>query len=354
MFASMFGLRLSPVVPIVALLTTTLALTAVGCRGGCARRAADGSPPGVLAMFPPETRMVLAIDFRKVRDSGLWRELFSLAGQDPEDRRLIETFTKRTGLDPFQQIHRVYAAFPEEARRDGAFALYFEGQGFDEQRLLAYAREEARTRGHTIVSRLHAGRTLWVAPRAAAAPGQPPASASEVGGFFLDDSRFVLAGGGWAQRMLDLGRSSGAPAASAAGNTSLLHLAERIGPGRAFWLAAIVPEGTRQRLIADARFGVQASVMRFAMGADLSPGIAGELHAELSNADDARVMAGRVTSFVREAKKSPQALLLGAGPYLDAVRADASGSTATVKIHLDEPLTRELVTRLGGFLRSRR
>jgi hypothetical protein len=353
MFASMFGRRLFPVVLIAVFITTTTTLTTGGCRGGCARRAPDGSPPGVLAMFPPETRMVLAIDFRKVRDSGLWRELFSLAGQDPEDQRLIESFSKRTGLDPFRQIHRVYAAFPEEARRDGAFALYFEGEGFDEQRLLAYARDEARQRGHTIVSRSHAGRILWVAPRAAAGPGQSPGNASEVGAFFLDGSRFVLAGGGWAERMLDLLRPGASPAASAAGNATLLHLAERMGAGRAFWLAAIVPEGTRQRLIADPRFGVQASVMRFAAGADLSPGIAGELHAELSNAADARAMAGRVTSFVREAKKSPQALLLGAGPYLDVVRAEAAGSTATVKIRLDEPLTRELVNRLSGFLRTR-
>jgi hypothetical protein len=345
----MSWLRCSPVLFIGVLLT----ITTSACRGGCGRRATEGTPPGVLGMFPPETRMVLAVDFRKIRDSGLWRELGALAGQDPEDKRLIEAFTRRTGLDPFRQVHRVYAAFPEEARRDGAFALYFEGEGFDQERLLTYAREEARQRGHALVSRQHAGRTLWVAPRGAADPAQQAAGSSEVAGFFLDGSRFVLAGGGWAERMIDL-QARGSPATSAAGHASLLHLAERIGPGRAFWLAAIVPEGTRKRLMADARFGVQASVMRFAAGADLSPGIVGELHAELSNPEDARMMAGRVATFVREAKKSPQALLLGAGPYLDAVRADSAGSSATVKLRLDEPLTRELVNRLSGFLRTRR
>ena len=127
------------------------------------------------------------------------------------------------------------AAFPDDARQAGAFAVLFEGEALDEKRLLTYARDQARLRGGSIEQRPHGKRTLWTGQRAA---GQP-----ELSGFFLDRRRFVLGGGGWAEKVADL--ADGVSQASAAGNPTLVRLAERVGSGRAIWLAAIVPEGTR-------------------------------------------------------------------------------------------------------------
>ena len=331
-------------------LTTTTCRGGSGCRGGASDRE---TAPTALALFPAETRIVLSADFRSLRGSPLWQELSGVAGQDPEDKRLIAAFTERTGLDPFRQVHGLVAAFPEEARRDGAFALYFVGDGFDEKRLATYARDEARLRGQSVVQKLHRGQTLWTAGRA---DGSPAAGEPGVGGFFLDQRRFVLAGGGWAERMIDLRvKAPGADSsASAAGNASLVELAERVGRRRAVWLAAIVPEATRRQLLADPRFGVQASVMRFAGSLDLAPALEGELHADLSNAEHASAMAQRISAFLAAARKSPQALLLGAGPYLDGVSAESKGAAVLVRLRLDEARTRELAARLASFLRLRR
>ena len=312
-------------------------LTMAGCRGGCAGPGArTATPAGALSLLPAETQIVVSFDFRKIRTTPVWQQLSQLAADDPADRKIVEELTARTGLDPFRHIHRVIAAFPDDARQAGAFAVLFEGEALDEKRLLTYARDQARLRGGSIEQKPHGKRTLWVGQQAG---GQP-----ELAGFFLDRHRFVLGGGGWAEKVAEL--ADGVSQASAAGNTSLVHLAERVGSGRAIWLAAIVPPATRQRLMADPRFGVQASVMRLGLGADLAPGLSAELTAELSNQDDARALVSRMTEFLVAAKRSPKALLLGAGPYLDGIRADASGPTVRVRAAIDQAQTAELMRRL--------
>jgi hypothetical protein len=163
----------------------------------------------------------------------------------------------------------------------------------------------------------------------------------------------VLGAGGWAEKVLDL--VDGAPgAASAEGNATLARLGDRIGPGRSFWLLANVPEATRKALLNDPRMGVQASVLRLAVGADLGPGLAGELVAELSNAADAQALAAKVETFLKEARRSPQALLVGAGPYLDAVSTEVQGPTVRVRVALTPVQTEDLVARLVGLLRLAR
>jgi hypothetical protein len=286
---------------------------------------------------------VLAVDFRRVRESPLMQRLSALAADDPEDQRIIHGFTARTGLDPFKHIDRLVAAFPEEARRDGAFGLLFEGDHFDQQRLLDYARDEARQRGRSLGSRARGKLTLW---SSGADPG-------DVAGFFLDRRRFVLGGGGWGERMADLAGGTATPGTSAAANQALVALAERVGRDRAVWLAAVVPQATRARLQADPRFGVQASVMRLGAGMDLAPGLRGKLSAELNNAADARALAARADEFLRAARKSPRALLLGAGPYLDAIRVVADGAEVVVTVELDQAQTAELASRLEALARQK-
>lgn len=311
------------------------------CRGGCAGSGPRlDKPQGALALFPAETRIVLSIDFRKIRATPLWKQLAALAGDDPQDRRIIDELTARTGLDPFTHVHRLVAAFPDEARKDGAFAVLFEGEGFDEKRLLTYVRDQAKLRGQNVEQRPRGKRVVL------SSTGESPLS-----GVFLDRGRFVLGGGGWAERVVDLVDGAAAPDPSAANNPILARLADRVGAGRALWAAAIVPEPTRAALMADPRFGAQASVMRLGAGADLGPGLSGELVAELSNPDDAQVLVGRMNEFLMAAKRSPKALLLGAGPYLDGVAVAADGPQARVKVNIDQAQTAELIRRLQALVR---
>jgi hypothetical protein len=326
-----------------AVLTAVCLITTAGCRGGCLREDGGATGRGVLARFPAETQVVVSLDFERIRQTALWKRLSALAAEDPGDKKLIEEFTTRTGLDPFRQLHRLVAAFPEEARGSGAFGIVIEGEDLDEKRLLTYARDQAKLRGAELQPKQHAGYTLWHT-------GAPDGTA----GFFLDRRRFVLGGGGWAEKMADLARAGGSSSGSAQSNPTLLRLVDRLGVRRAIWMAALVPDQTRRNLQADPRFGVQASVMRFGAGLDLGPGLRGQVDAELSNAADARALVDKFDTFLRAARKSPQALLIGAGPYLDGITSKADGPRALIGLELSETQTLELVNRAVGLLRLQR
>ena len=318
------------------------------CKGGCGARLGREDPTGRLAtQLPAQTEVVLSLDFERARKSALWKVLSELADTAAvnEDGALVAELTRKTGLRPFEDVHRVVAAFPEEARQTGTFALVFETESLEPERLVSYAKEEAKARGSELVSRRHAGFTLWSSQK----PGGPA-------GFFDGKERVVLAGGGWAEAMAELSAAGqNAPAGkNTRGNEALWSLVRRLGTAHTVWLAALVPSATRKRLMADPRFGAQASVMRFGFTADLHPGLDLRLLAELSNAEDARVLVGKVQTFLAAASKSPEVLLLGLGPALDGVSAKAEGPRARIEVELDEGQTRDLLLRLQAFVGLRR
>jgi hypothetical protein len=325
-----------------ALVLTALAV-AIGasCRGGGCGERRDVPPTSVgpIALLPAEAQVLVSIDFAKIRGTPLWQRLSALAEANADDKRRLAELSARTGLDPFRHVHRIVAAFPEEARLGGGYAVVVEGEGFDEKRLVAFARDEAKREGGEIRPRTHRGRTLW----GTAVPKAPA-------GVFLGPGRFALGAGGWAERIVDL--AGGAPgAAGLRKDLPLVRIGERVGGGRAFWFSALVPESTRKRLLADPKYDVQASVTKLAGGGDLGPGLVFDVVAELTNATDAQALVAKVQAFVRGAKQSPQALLLGLGPYLDAVTAQADGPTVRLEVALSAGQTEDLVTRLSGLVK---
>jgi hypothetical protein len=324
----------------------TILLSVVICLAGCRRSA---RPPTdetgrTLAVLPADTRVLAVVDLARVRAAPLWARLAALAEDDPADRTRIQGLTARTGLDPLRQIQRVWAAFPDSARERGQFALVVEGQGFDERRLVAYAREEGAARGVRIEPTTRGGRTLWT--------GRGPA---RTAGFFDGPGRFVLGGGGWGELLADLAApAGGAPRPPSAAGGELAHLCDRVPRGRALWFAALVPLDVRRMLMDDPGHDSAASVTRLAASADLAPGLSAEVVADLSNAADARVLVTRIQASVREAKRNAKALMLGLAPYLDAVTAEADGPTLRLKLTLGEAQTRDLVDRLMGLVRAAR
>jgi hypothetical protein len=303
---------------------------ATGCRGGCRRTAGPESP---LAQLPRGATFVASVDLARVRATALWSRISAQAEESPEDRKSLQRLTERTGLDPLRQIHRIVAAFPDNARGSGQFALVIDGQGFDEQRLVAYAREQ----GGKIETRVRGRHTLY--------------ASGNTAGFFLGRTRFVLGAGGWAEAMADLADGG---TGSAADNTELLHLVERVDRGRALWFAALLPPDLRKSLIADPRLESAGSMARLAVAVDLGPGLNADLVADLSNAADAEAMVGHIQTTVRESKRNAKMLMMGLGPYLDALQARADGPTVRVSLALAEGQVKDLIDRLGGLMRLAR
>ena len=314
--------------PIVApARAAALLLVLVAGGSGCRRARA---PDSLLSRLPRATTFVASVDLARVRATPLWSRISAQAEESPEDKKSLQKLTERTGLDPLRQIHRIVAAFPDNARSSGQFALVIDGEGFDEQRLVAYAREQ----GAKLEARPRGRRTLWVSGNTA--------------GFFLGPTRFVLGASGWAEAMADLADGG---RGSAEDNAELARLVERVDRGRALWFAALVPSDLRQALIADPKQRSAGSVARLAAAADLGPGLNADLVADLSNAADAQVLVARIQSTVRESKRNAKMLMMGLGPYLDALDARADGPTLRVSLVLAEGQAKDLIDRLAGLAR---
>ncbi len=307
------------------LLIAVALATVASCRGGCQKttdRAA--TVEGRLALFPAATQVVVAVDAAKLRASPAAAKLAALGTQAPEDKKLLDTFTSRTGLDPMRQIASITLAFPEEARAHGEFGLLLRAEKLDEARLIAYVRDELQKSGDDLVATPHGKYVLWSTKR------EP-----SVAGFFVDGQTFALGAGGWAPRMADLAETA-RPGDSAATNVDLTHLVERAAGAHAIWAAAIVPETARRNLAADPRFAPAASVITLSVGVDFGKGLDAIVVATLATPADARMLATQATDALRDAKRNAQVLMLGLGPYLDGVTARANDKTFELKAGLGE------------------
>jgi hypothetical protein len=323
-----------------------LVLAGQGCRGGCSSFSvpAPGSASPAertLAWFPAETRIVIALDFARLRAAPLWSALGTLATADPADRQKIQELARRTGFDPLTQVDSLVVAFPEEARAQGGMGVILRGRGLDEGRLMAYVREQVSDQGDDVFSFRRAGRTLWATRR-------EPTTA----GFFVGDGTIVFGAGGWAEKMAELSAAQAPPQATRGANTNvpLVHLVERAGPARALWAAAIVPAATRAALAADPRVPAAASVERMALGVDVGSGVDVRLISDVATHAEAEEMTRQVGAALLAAKRSPQVMLLGLAPYLDGISAQSSGVSCEVTVHLSPQQTTDAIERLRAFL----
>jgi hypothetical protein len=314
-------------------------VVAASCRGGC-RRGEDraATVAGRLALFPATTRIVAAIDVAQLRASPAAAKLAAAAQQNPADEQEIEAFARRTGFDPLRQLVSVTVAFPEEARAHGEFGLVLRADRLDEVRLVAYARDQLQKTGDDLVATKRGRFTLWSSRR------DP-----DVVGFFIDPQSFALGAGGWGPRMADLAETA-RPGDSAATNIDLVGLVERAAAQHALWGAAIVPEQTRQTLAADSQFADAAAIMTLSVGLDLGRGLDAVLLAEVATAAQATSLASNVNQSLRDAKRSPQMLMLGLGPTLDGIGARALDHTFELHAVLGEPAFDDLLARLSGLL----
>ena len=321
----------------VAVFLVLALLGAVSCRGGCSRDGKVLRPAeGGLAWFPPETQIVVALDFARLRATPLWVRLAALARSNPDDQAQIDEITRRTGFDPLRQIDSLIVAFPEEARNGGAMGFVLRGHGFDQARLIAYVRDQVAKQGDDLFSFRRDGRTLWATRR------QPTAA-----GFFADDRTFVFGAGGWAEKMAELGRVA---LSGAEQNPQLVHLVERAGVTNPVWAAAIVPAATRALLAADSRLASGGGINRLGLGIDVSSGFRAKLFADLATRQQADAMATEITEAIQAAKQSPQVLLMGIGPYLDGISARAVDVTSEIEIRLSDAQIADGVERLRAFL----
>jgi hypothetical protein len=311
------------------------------CRGGCSRGSGGDqalTPQGRLAPFPAAARVVAGVDVGQLRASPAAAKVQQLALESQADKATIAEFQRRTGFDPIKQISTLTVAFPEDARASGDFGLVLRADHFDEARLVAYARDELQKTGDDLVANKRGRLTLWSSRK------DP-----SVVGFFVDDRTFALGAGTWGTRMAELADKN-TPADSAATNLELVRLVERAAGTHAIWGAAIVPAETRRTLAAQPGLGDAATINTLSAAIDFGKGAEAMLIADVATADAASALATKVTESLRDAKRNPQVLMLGLGPYLGGVTARAVDRTFEVHAALGPEAVEDLVTRLGALV----
>jgi hypothetical protein len=140
------------------------------------------------------------------------------------------------------------------------------------------------------------------------------------------------------------------PSDSAATNLELVHLVERAAGTHAIWGAAMVPAETRRSLAAQPGFSEAATINTLSAAIDFGKGMEATLIADVATPDAARALATKVTEALRDAKRNPQVLMLGLGPYLGGVSARAADRTFEVRATLGPEAVDDLVTRLGALV----
>jgi len=318
------------------------ALVAISsCRGGCNRSTGgDGvlTVQGRLAPFPAASRVVAGVDVGQLRASPAAAKIQQLAVDSQADKDALAEFQRRTGFDPVKQLKNLTIAFPDDARNSGDFGLVLRADHFDEARLVSYARDELLKKGDDLMATKHGRLMLWSSKR------DP-----SVVGFFPDDHTFALGAGTWATRMADL-VDRGSAADSAATNLELVRLVERAAGTHAIWGAAIVPAETRKTLAAQPGLADAATINTLSAAIDFGKGAEAMLIADVATPDAARALATKVTESLRDAKRNPQVLMLGLGPYLGGVSARAVDRTFEVHATLGPEAVDDLVTRLAAMV----
>lgn len=311
-----------------------------GCKG-CDTQAPVPADPA-LALLPAQTQTIVSIDLQQVRASPLWKAIASAGQRNVGDMKILDELKRRTGFDPLTDLRRLVFAFPQDARIKGEFVLVAYGDHLDERRLVSYARDEAKSRRFEIRQEERAGRRMWVGSDARTARA----------GFFLDSQTFVLAGGGWAEKVADLLAAPTKPSVALAAD--LANLCARAGTGHAAWAAAVVPGATRTRLAAEPRYAAAAAVERVALSLDVLQGLAADARAELSTKEAATALAAEVNNYLREAKQSPKLLLMGLGPWLEGITARSEGPQVHVQMRLDAAAAQSMADRLVALIRLSR
>jgi hypothetical protein len=319
-----------------------LGLGMVGLVGACTLAACSSCRGGAgaredIALLPPETAIVVTVNAARMRNTAMWRKLLDLRDQTPEGKKKFDDFVARCGIDPFRQVDAVTLGFPAGERAEGEFGVVVRGT-FDEQKLVACAREESQKQGHELTVIEHGGKKLY----------------TDNGQIFagLVDSKTLLFGGKeWAPKMVDLATSK-TPAPSAKDDPRLAALIRKVRTGDAVWGVGVVPEAVRAKLQEMRELSASKTLQDLYASADFATGLAFQGVLDLGAADDAKELAAKLGEQIAEAKKSPQVLVMGLAPMLDAVQVSAEGTAFKVSVKYNQSQVDQLIERLQGLFKG--
>ena len=337
----------------LALLFALAAVAAPGC-SSCRREGPATSDD--LALVPETTSLVVKLSVGRLRDTALWRKLLDLrdravaeakaaavdggapAGEAPP--RDYADFVARCAFDPFQHLDSIFLAFPAEGP-SGEFGAVVRGT-FDEAKLVACARAQAKHEGGELTVGEHGGHKLYTDP-----------TSGRLFITFLDGKTALAGGGEWIKGMLDRATGKGAgPLKSARDNAGLMALVERVRKEDALWVVGQVAEPIRERLRGNERLAAAGSLKSLLGSLDFVAGLALTARFELGAPSDAETLAKQIGEQLTAGKQNPKLMLAGLASLLDRIQIAPEGPVLKADVKLTQAQVDDLLGRLEGLVRT--
>jgi hypothetical protein len=304
---------------------------------GCKKTSGTGAAKEDMQLVPKEADIVVMANLTRMRNTEMWRRLQDLRDSDANNKKEYEDFVKRCQHDPMKDIDSVFAAFPQQGGGK-EFAIILRGK-FDEDKLVACAKEQAKKDGGDVTASDYNGKKLYT-----------DSKKQEAFATFLDKSTVAVGSQGWVKKVVDAAAGKGT--GSAKENEALMALVKRAKTSEGLWGAGIVPQAARDSLKADPHLSV-ASTMKDVFGSmDFAKGVSAEANIDLATENDAKELAAKATAQLLEAKKNPQLMMMGMASFLDAVKVESKAATFRVSFDLTQQQVDDLINRVKGLLKS--
>jgi hypothetical protein len=305
----------------------------------CSKTSGTGAAKEDMQLVPRETDIVLMANVTRMRNTQMWRKVLDLRDSDEKNKKDYEEFVAKCGLDPFKHIDSVFIALPQQGGGAKEFAGILRGS-FDETKLVACAREQAKKDGSDVTAIDYNGKKLYTDTKK-----------GEAFATFLDGKTVAVGGKEWIKRVVDLaGKKDAGP--SAKQNDALIGLMKRTKTSEAMWGAGVVPESARESLKNDPNLAAAASMKNVFGSIDFASGFAADINVDTASDADAKELAAKVTGQLMETRKSPQMMMMGLAGFLDGVKVDAKGPTFHVGINFTQQQVDDLINRVKGLMKT--
>jgi hypothetical protein len=305
----------------------------------CKKTSGTGAAKEDMQLAPREADIVFMANVTRMRNTQMFRKLLDVRDSDPSSKKDFDEFVQKCGLDPFKQIDSVFVAFPQGGGTTKEFAAVLRGT-FDEQKLVACAKDQAKKDGTELTSSDYNGKKLYTDSK------QQQAFAT-----FLDAKTVAIGGKEWIKKVVDAAARK-EPGLSAKDNEVLMGLVKRAKTSDAIWGAGLVPQSTRDALKADPHLSAAGSIKDMFGSVDFASGVAADINVDTGGENDAKELAAKATAQLMETKKSPQLMMMGLGSFLDGVKIDSKGATFHVAMAFNQQQVDDLITRIKGLLKS--
>jgi hypothetical protein len=304
----------------------------------CSKTSGSGAAKEDLALVPKETDIVLMANLTRMRNTAMWRKLLDVRESNEQAKKDYAEFVQKSGLDPEKQVDSVFVAVPQGGGDQKEFAAIARGT-FNEQKLVAYAREQAKKDGRDLNITEYNGKKLYTDNQK-----------SEAWAVFLDGKTLVIGGKEWIKKVVDL--AAGKSTESAKKNDALAGLLKRAKTSDALWGAGLVPQSTRDQFKNDPRLASAGSMKDIFGSVDFAGGVKADLNVDTGAEADAKDLSAKATAQLAEIRKSPQFMMMGLAQYLDGIKVDSKDATFHLAINFNQQQVDDLINRVSGLLKS--